>query len=326
MNPTYSQSQSTQGFQQLVFQYICSFNGTIGMKKLENMALAQLQWVSAGSLPLSTMRTIVQQAIEEYKQLRRSAPPQRLMAPQPTNYAPPYYQPPFQHATTAYYSQQHQFMPTLPPGLFTSNSAVGGSAPSAVGGSAPSTLQHQQLPAYPPRHSPPTSAVEDSAPSTLQDTPSHPAEHSPPSSVEVGSPSSTHQHDPAPPALTTRTTPTTPTTPDEDPVVPLEPFARMVFLQDSEPIRTPSRRVIPVDGEYHSDMPSHSPFSAIGYDCNNVFVPPLRTFGPVRRPGGRLGSRLVTHPPARVVRPEWTVLVRGLGRHIWEQDAVRKSK
>ncbi|MCJ1286637.1 hypothetical protein MMC26_005983 [Xylographa opegraphella] len=170
MNPNYSQMPPTQAFQQLVFQYICSFNGTTGMKKLETMALAQLQQTAAGNLPLPMMRTIVQQAIEEYKQLRRTTHPQRMMAPRPTTHAPPYHQLPFQHASMGVQPQQSQDTPARPPGLFTPNSTVGGRVSSATGNSAL---------AYPLRFSRPNSAVENNVPSTSQHIFSHPPKHAP---------------------------------------------------------------------------------------------------------------------------------------------------
>ncbi|MCJ1382788.1 hypothetical protein MMC17_005901 [Xylographa soralifera] len=265
MNPTYGQIPPTQRFQQLIFQYICSFNGTIGMKKLETMALAQLQQTAAGNLPLPMMRTIVQQAIEEYKQLRRSTHPRSMMAPLTTNQAPPYYQPPPQHAPTGYHPQHHQQTPAYPSGPFPPNPAVGGSAPL--------TSQHQYAPAHPPGLSPPNS------------------------SAEGNPPLASSQHQPAPPLLTPPTTPTTPNVSYRDPPMPSRPAAVMALVQDSDPIPAPSRPIT-ADGGLHGHMPSRSPFSAIQYEGNprvpnlplmNHFTPAQRVFNPVGGPRGRPG-------------------------------------
>ncbi|MCJ1400434.1 hypothetical protein MMC11_003639 [Xylographa trunciseda] len=131
MNSSYTQIMPAQNYQQLVFLYICSFNGSIGMKRLESMALTNLQHATAGTMPLITMRTIVQQAIEEYKQLRRSMPPPGMMA-QPFAYqAPPYNQPAPLPAQTGYHHQQYHHAPTSSMVVSPPNSVAGGQPPPA---------------------------------------------------------------------------------------------------------------------------------------------------------------------------------------------------
>ncbi|MCJ1321166.1 hypothetical protein MMC15_006510 [Xylographa vitiligo] len=346
------------------------------MKKLETMALSQLQQTAAGNLPPPMMRTIVQQAIEEYKQLCKSTHPQRMMAPRPPTQAPPYHQLPFQHAAMAHHPQRPRRTPAYPPGLFTPSSAVGGSAPSTAGSSAQSTSQTQRTPAYPsglsrpnsaggsnalsavqlqqmlaylsghprlssststvrssaqsalqPQHtpdhspglSPPKCAVgvsapstsqhqhtadlppglspptvKDSAPSTAQYTASRPIENSPPNSVAGASPSSASQHDPAPQVLTPPITPTTPTTRNRNPPVPRRPSALMALIQNSDPIRAPSR-LITANGTFHGYMDSRSALSTYGFEYNprlpnsrvmHVFMPPQKVFNPIGGPRG----------------------------------------
>ncbi|MCJ1395750.1 hypothetical protein MMC18_008636 [Xylographa bjoerkii] len=144
MNSTYAPITPAQSLQQQVLMYICSFNGTIGMKRLETMALNWLQYRTGGWVPLPTRQTAVQQAIEQYKQLRRSTPPQMMVAPPPAYQAPSYQQPPPQHTSLGSHHQQHQHAPAFPPGLSPLNSVASGNPP------APSQHQPAPQPLTPP--------------------------------------------------------------------------------------------------------------------------------------------------------------------------------